>query len=385
MDAQEASIRDLLDEIFRRVIRFLNARDDERIENGRIEFLEHALLDTSARIESGSMVLAIDAGLCGTLSLFNRNTPRVGLDLMYRVRPRMEAVQLLFDHTMTEVYRVTGSAFPNWIETAVPENPEYRNYVEELLSEMDEVQQPLGPEREQVRRMLYSLADNDQLSGSATETQLVWICLHECAHFLLGHLNPDSGGYSKDLEIEADRCATDLLRKYGDWIVPRIGMTGGAVPSLLLLFAFFEFVRKLVANGIEFSKLESMRSSPESWPETHPAAVARAQAVIRSLGTNFDGADKLWTQVFEEGLHWIEYAVVAGIVDLRYLKRYCRITAQQRMIARYARENKTSIPAISEKFQTEEWDTRDLRQGPMVAEVISGTRMEPLFHGEEDG
>jgi len=379
MDGQEAVIRDALQRIFAGVTEFLKAHTGASFEGARVEFVNHAPLDTSVRVESDGVVVSIDAGLYDTIVLFNRLAPRVGLDAKYRVRPNLDAVQGVFDDAMSAVYRVAGSAVPEWIEVAVPESPEYQRYVQEFLSGLNEVQPPLPAAAEEIRRALYVLAEHEQLAAGLSETQLTWIYLHECAHILLGHSNPCGTENLKRLEFEADRLATDLFLKYYASVFPRTLITTAALPCLLVLFAFFEFIRKLLTSAIQFAKLSFLKDPAEPWPETHPDAIERARAIIAQLDGNFDEMNRLWASLFESGLHWIEQAIVEGLVDLRYFKRYCRAVAQQQMVALHARQTGSGFADFALKIDLAEWDSIDLKRGPLKEDVFRGTLMPPLF------
>jgi hypothetical protein len=227
-----------------------------------------------------------------------------------------------------------------------------------------------------------NLVENISLSISMTELGVKWLLLHELGHAALGHLSqPSKEGHER--EYAADRFATERFLPYlrARYDLSNVPITTAAVAALFVVIDFLEFIVKLANNCIRLSMPKDFRKGFRGIGWTHPSTSERANRILKSFPQFMDQLNNSWAEILEGGMLTVKRAIHLGLIDLRYFKRFCRISGQQ-MSAAYVM--KSVAPGVKEKLAQvlsvyDDWDSADVNPGPLIDDVFEGVFNAPLF------
>ena len=377
-----AGTQRLLQTYYRDVLNLAAIEWQLQVEERPIRLTEGGGFNATISGSDTAPELAISSRLVELLRLFNSSLINIGLDAVTESHADPEQVQAVVDSAFALIFRFRPPGPPSPVYAKIFDTVEYQEYREEMLSRKK-------PSGDDARLKVEFQAVTTALLERETQQQLLawqvkFLFLHELAHVRLGHrIAPPS----TDHEVTADREAASLLFA----VLGRAGRPLGDVTplaALLLLMSicYLEDMIDLVARATEFVIKADFRAAFRKSQATHPDSRARILKIIEENRREFDSLSLSIAYVIEYGLVAIKDQIQHGLIDLKYLKWYCRVRGEEMTASWAIREQspeaKGMLLGVLELQRG--WDSADLRRGPLVPAVFSDRWFSPILIGRVD-
>ena len=395
-DLMRSQIAERLNQSYRQVCDYIAAETDADIPYVPIEYTTVGIFDVAMTKNDGRPAIRVDEGFVELLMLYNDLAPSIGLDVAFRGEVQRSVTQLVFDRAVASLYNIKRVGLPpdDCIELLVPGYAEeYAQYLGSYgplgtgireasanRGKMDELSRATGLSASHIQQMgesedhLRALAKNSQWTLTSCEFQFVWAVFHELGHLVLGHQSDVPS--SRESEFEADSFATKHSVRFLDskYAFSNALLTTAPIPCFFFILDFIEYIQIIANNCTRYALKDDFKSAHEPLPLSHPKAIHRLDAVLEEHRASFSPFNLSWASIFAGGLRAVKRSVYHGLIDLRHLKRFCRITAQQLTAVFFTQhldeETRKELAGVIDIVDG--WDSADLNQGPLVDEAFVG-------------